>query len=77
MRALLTLAVAANSLLPACSSGDLRDMNYGTDAGQGFVPPDTGPRADLPPDTPADQTAALDGGGAIDSSVDSTFDENG
>jgi hypothetical protein len=77
-RSLLTLAVAAGLLLPACSSSGPRDMNYGTDAGLGFVPPDVGPRPDVAPaakDTALEQAA--DAGGPVDSSVDSMTDENG
>ena len=74
-RALLTLAAAASLLLPACSSSGPRDMNYGTDAGLGYVPPDVGARADSAPDKATDQAADADGGSALDSSVDSTSDE--
>lgn len=35
------LATAAWPMLPGCSSSNPRDINYGTDVGVGFVPPDS------------------------------------
>jgi hypothetical protein len=49
-RALLPLAFAASLLFGGCSEEQHRDVNYGTDAGVGFVPPDAAPRADTSPD---------------------------
>jgi hypothetical protein len=39
---LLSSVVAAGLLLAGCSSKDLQDMNKGTDAAVGFIPPDSG-----------------------------------
>jgi hypothetical protein len=58
------LVVVVSFSFAACSSDQLRDLNYGTDAGVGFVPPDGSLKADLAPDTSEvapDTTTALDG----------------
>ena len=65
----------------ACSSDELRDMNYGTDAGVGFIPPDGSLKADLAVDAPEvtlDATTALDGESEVgEASVDSSAADGG
>lgn len=40
------LAAAVLPVLPGCSSSNPRDVNYGTDVGLDFVPPDAAPMND-------------------------------
>jgi hypothetical protein len=75
-----SLAATAASLLLACSSSQSRDVNYGTDAGLGFVPPDAPPRNDAAPakaEVSGEAAAPLDSGGADETPVDSLADEGG
>jgi hypothetical protein len=56
----LAASLAASALLfSACSSSHPRDINYGTDAGVGFVPVDVGPSLDT--------SSALDGSAGSES----------
>lgn len=57
----LTLIASASLGRAACSSSGPRDQWYDTDAGLGYVPPDGGA---------VDQAATVDGGLAVDASID-------
>ena len=46
----LPWAALASLLCFGCSSDEPRDMNYGTDAGLGYEPPDAPVRTDAAPD---------------------------
>jgi hypothetical protein len=54
----VAIFAAAGSLLalPACSSNSPRDINWGTDVGVGFEPPDTGAVGDRPDTTTTNTT---------------------
>jgi hypothetical protein len=58
----------------SCSSSHLRDLNYGTDAGVGFVPPDAATTLrDVAQDVreaAVEPVASVDGGAAFDASID-------
>jgi len=62
------LVASAALLLWGCSSSSPRDLNYGTDVGLGYVPPDVAPTA---PDTTVIETTAsadaVDDGSSSDS----------
>jgi hypothetical protein len=80
-RATLLWAIAASLLLVSCSSSNVQDMNKGTDAAVGFVPPDAGPRADTALDSEGidaeiiDMDAATDEASPDDGSVGVPVDE--
>ena len=57
---LAALVASAALLLSGCSSKSPRDINYGTDVGLGYVPPDVAPTA-------TGYDAAVDAGIAVDS----------
>ena len=71
----LTLIAVASLFFTACSSSRPRDQWYGTDAGLGYVPPDGGrvSHTDLGPGVDGgavDLAATVDGGLAVDTSID-------
>jgi hypothetical protein len=68
---LLPLAALAGVHLFGCSSKGPQDMNLGTDAGLGFVPPDVPIRTDTAPDS-AEAAAAESAG--LDSTPDSAVE---
>ena len=84
---LTTRAAGAALFLTGCSSSSPRDMNYGTDVGLGYEPPDAGNTAidggigggidGGTNSTAKDAASDLDGGGAVDASVDASIDSSG
>jgi hypothetical protein len=71
------LVASATLLLSGCSSSSPRDINYGTDVGLGYVPPDVPPAADIK--NAYDSANAMDGGvlvdgGMVDGVVDGVSD---
>jgi hypothetical protein len=81
LRALLfSWAALASLFCSGCSSEGPRDLNYGTDAGLGYVPPDAPVRADAAPDrseAAAETDAGLDGASPYDTSVDAISSDDG
>jgi hypothetical protein len=68
------LVASATLLLSGCSSSSPRDINYGTDVGLFYVPPDVPPAADAV--ISSDSAKAMDGGALVDGSVlDGVADE--
>jgi len=72
------LVASATLLLSGCSSSSPRDINYGTDVGLFYVPPDIPPAADAR--ITSDSADAIDGGalvdgGVVDGVVDEVVDE--
>ncbi|HEX7507563.1 MAG TPA: hypothetical protein VF550_12370 [Polyangia bacterium] len=61
------LVVSATLLLSGCSSSSPRDVNYGTDVGLFYVPPDIPPAADAR--ITSDSADAIDGGALVDGGV--------
>ena len=61
------LVASATVLLSGCSSSSPRDINYGTDVGLGFVPPDAAPKTAI-------DGAAIDSDHAYDSRLASDSD---
>ena len=65
------LVTSATLFLSGCSSSQPRDINYGTDVGVGYVPPDvasTSPdSATIDAGNSADSTDAMDVGTSFDS----------
>ncbi len=53
------LALACGGLLSGCSSGNPRDINYGTDVAANFVPPDASVTVD-------GDTTAAESGNSVD-----------
>jgi hypothetical protein len=66
------LVASATVLLSGCSSSSPRDINYGTDVGLGFVPPDAAPKTAI--DGAAIDGAAIDSDHAYDSQLASDSD---
>ena len=58
------LVASATLLLSGCSSSSPRDINYGTDVGLFYVPPDVPPAVDT--QTAYDSAKAIDGGALVD-----------
>jgi hypothetical protein len=58
------LVASATLLLWGCSSSSPRDINYGTDVGVGFVPPDVSATS---PDIAAPDATVVETGGTYDS----------
>ena len=53
------LVTSAALLCSGCSSSQPRDINYGTDVGLGYVPPDVAPTST--------EAGAIEAGGSVDS----------
>jgi hypothetical protein len=76
----LAVLLAASALIfSACSSSHPRDINYGTDAGLDFVPPDGGTSPSIDTSSGIDSSvgsesgasaASADGGAPVDVSID-------
>jgi hypothetical protein len=83
---LVTFMASAALLFSGCSSSQPRDLNYGTDVGLGYVPPDVAPTATEAGTSEAGRSAesgsADEAGGTFDGaadagiSVDSVADVN-
>jgi hypothetical protein len=72
------LVTSAALLLSGCTSSKPRDINYGTDVGLGFVPPDVAPKtttydAATEAGIAVDSTSAVDGG-VLDAVLDAALD---
>jgi hypothetical protein len=71
----ISVAVLAAALLwvvPGCSTNNPRDINYGTDVGLDFIPPDSGATVDGGA-TAEESDNSVDGGG-VDVSVEVSGD---
>jgi hypothetical protein len=69
------LATAALMMLPGCSPNQPRDLQWGTDADVGFVPPDTAVGDDA--DATVEESGNSADGSSGDVSVDESLDEAG
>ena len=69
---LAALVASVPLLLAGCSSSQPRDINYGTDVGVGYVPPDA-PATSVDAQS-VDSTNVIDGGVPYDSSVANVVD---
>jgi len=75
----IALVTSAALLLSGCSSSSPRDINYGTDVGVGYVPPDVAPTttaydAAIDTEITVDTANAVDGGVIVDAAIDASID---